>query len=83
MNAKFNITVNIENNNVTTSLGSEKIDEMDTSLLTAVLKIFGDVQNRVKKQVTQFYGAKEQPEGATAPLAEEEQSHEDEGSEKQ
>ncbi len=72
MNATFNIKVSIDTNNVTTSFGSEKIEDMDTTLLASVLKIFGDVQNRVKKQVTQFYAAKEQPE--SAPATEGEQS---------
>ncbi len=72
MNATFNIKVTIDNNNVTTGFGSEKIEDMDTTLLASVLKIFGDVQNRVKKQVVQFYGAKEQPE--SAPATEGEQS---------
>ena len=66
MNATFNIKVSIDTNNVTTSFGSEKIEDMDTTLLASVLKVFGDVQNRVKKQVAQFYGAKEQPESAPA-----------------
>lgn len=65
MNATFNIKVSIDSNNVTTSFGSEKIEDMDTTLLASVLKVFGDVQNRVKKQVAQFYGAKEQPENIT------------------
>ena len=66
MNATFNIKVSIDTNNVTTSFGSEKIEDMDTTLLASVLKVFGDVQNRVKKQVAQFYDAKEQPESAPA-----------------
>lgn len=66
MNATFNIKVSIDTNNVTTSFGSEKIEDMDTTLLASVLKVFGDVQNRVKKQVAQFYGAKEQQESAPA-----------------
>lgn len=66
MNATFNIKVSIDTNNVTTSFGSEKIEDMDTTLLASVLKVFGDVQNRVKKQVAQFYGAKEQPESTPA-----------------
>lgn len=66
MKAKFNIAVEIDDINVMTSFGSEKIENMDTTLLASVLKVFGDVQNRVKKQVAQFYGAKEQPENAPA-----------------
>ena len=65
MNATFNIKVSIDSNNVTTSFVSEKIEDMDTTLLASVLKVFGDVQNRVKQQVAQFYGAKEQPENIT------------------
>ena len=57
MNATFNIKVSIDTNNVTTSFGSEKIEDMDTTLLASVLKVFGDVQNRVKKQVAQFLSA--------------------------
>ncbi len=71
MIATFNIKVSIDTNNVTTSFGSEKIEDMDTTLLASVLKVFGDVQNRVKKQVAQFYGAKEQPESAPATTEEE------------
>ena len=66
MNATFNIKVTIDNNNVTTAFGSEKIEDMDTTLLASVLKIFGDVQNRVRKQVAQFNGVKEQPENSSA-----------------
>ena len=66
MKAKFNIAVEIDDINVMTSFGSEKIENMDTTLLASVLKVFGDVQNRVKKQVAQFYGAKEQSENAPA-----------------
>ena len=33
MNATFNIKVSIDTNNVTTSFGSEKIEDMDTTLL--------------------------------------------------
>ena len=72
MNATFNIKVSIDTNNVTTSFGSEKIEDMDTTLLASVLKVFSDVQNRVKKQVVQFYGAQEQPEGTD--VKEEEQA---------
>lgn len=65
MNATFNIKVSIDSKNVTTSFGSEKIEDMDTTLLASVLKVFSDVQNRVKSQVTKFYGIqKEQPENA-------------------
>ena len=71
MIATFNIKVSIDTNNVTTSFGSEKIEDMDTTLLASVLKVFGDVQNRVKKQVAQFYGAKEQPESVPATTEEE------------
>ena len=56
MKATFNIKVDIDSCNVTTSFGSEKIEDMDTTLLASVLKVFGDVSNRVKKQVAQFYG---------------------------
>lgn len=72
MIATFNIKVSIDTNNVTTSFGSEKIEDMDTTLLASVLKVFGDVQNRVKKQVAQFYGAKEQAEAAPAQESQEE-----------
>lgn len=71
MNATFNIKVTIDNNNVTTAFGSEKIEDMDTTLLASVLKIFGDLQNRVRKQVAQFNGVKDQPENS--PAAEGEQ----------
>ena len=56
MKAKFNIAVEIDDSNVMTSFGSEKIENMDTTLLASVLKVFGDVGNRVKKQVAQYYG---------------------------
>lgn len=67
MNATFNIKVSIDPNNVTTSFGTEKIDDMDTSLLASVLKVFSDMQNKLKAQVTKFYGiTKEQPEKTVA-----------------
>lgn len=67
MKATFNIKVDIDSCNVTTSFGSEKIEDMNTTLLAAVLKVFGDVSNRVKKQVSQFYGVqKGQDENLTA-----------------
>lgn len=56
MNATFNIKVTIDTNFVSTSFGSEKIEDMDTSLLASVLKVFGDVENKVKAQVSKFYG---------------------------
>ena len=56
MNATFKITVSIDSDIVSTSFGSEKIENMDTSLLASVLKVFGDVDNRVKAQVAKFYG---------------------------
>ena len=63
MNATFNIKVNIDSNNVSTSFSSEKNEDMDITLLTSVLKVFSDVQNRVKAQVAKYYGiSKEQPE---------------------
>lgn len=56
MKATFNIKVQIDSNNTSTCFGAEKIEDMDTALLTSVLKVFGDVSNRVKKQVAQYYG---------------------------
>lgn len=56
MIATFNIKVQIDSNNASTSFGAEKIEDMDTALLASVLKVFGDVSNRVKKQVAQYYG---------------------------
>ena len=50
MKAKFNIAVEIDDSNVMTSFGSEKIENMDTTLLASVLKVFGDVGNRVKNR---------------------------------
>jgi len=67
MNATFNIKVSIDPNNVTTSFGTEKIDDMDTSLLASVLKVFSDMQNKLKAQVAKFYGmTKEQSEKTVA-----------------
>lgn len=67
MNATFDIRVSIETDKVTTCFCSERIEDMDTQLLTAVLKVFGDVKNRVKKQVAQFFGvAKEQQDNVPA-----------------
>ena len=69
MNATFNIKVNIDSNNVSTSFSSEKNEDMDITLLTSVLKVFSDVQNRVKAQVAKYYGiSKEQ---ADSPANEE------------
>jgi len=63
MNATFNIQVSIDANRVSTSFGSGKIEDMDTALLASVLKVFGDVQNKVNTQVAKFYCMqKEQPE---------------------
>ena len=62
MKATFNFTVTIDSNNVTTHFGSDKIEDMDTTLLASLLKVFGDVQNKVKKQVAQFCAEKGQPE---------------------
>ena len=36
----------------------EKVEDMDTTLMASVLKVFGDVQNKVRKQVAQFYGVR-------------------------
>ena len=58
MNATFNIKVSIDANNVTSSFGAEKVEDMDTTLMASVLKVFGDVQNKVRKQVAQFYGVR-------------------------
>lgn len=67
MKATFNIKVDIDSCNVTTSFDSEKIEDLDTTLLASVLKVFGDVSNRVKKQVAQFYGVqKDQNDNAPA-----------------
>ena len=67
MKATFNIKVEIDSCNVMTSFGSEKTEDMDTTLLASVLKVFGDVSNRVKKQVAQFYGVqKEQGDNSSA-----------------
>ena len=70
MNATFNIKVEIDSCNVTTTFGSDKIEDMDTTLLAAVLKVFGDVSNRVKKQVAQFYGVQKDQNDNT-PASEE------------
>ena len=55
MHATFNIKVNIDTDNVSTVFGSERIEDMDTTLLASVLKVFGDVQNKVRTQVAKFY----------------------------
>lgn len=70
MNATFNIKVEIDANNVSTSFGSDKIEDMDTTLLASVLKVFGDVNNRVKAQVAKFYGIQKDQNDNT-PAAEE------------
>ena len=70
MKAVFNIKVEIDSSNVTTSFGSDKIEDMDTTLLASVLKVFGDVSNRVKKNVAQFYGV-QKDQNDNAPAAEE------------
>ena len=54
MNATFNITVSIEDDMVTTTFGSEKIEKMNTSLLTSVLKEISNVENRIKTQVMKY-----------------------------
>lgn len=86
MNATFNIKVSIDSNNVSTSFGSEKIEDMDTTLLASVLKVFGDVNNRVKAQVAKFYGIQKEQENtpdteddaAAAAPSQEETSQENE-----
>lgn len=70
MKATFNIKVDIDSCNVTTSFDSEKIEDMDTTMLASVLKVFGDVSNRVKKQVAQFYGV-QKDQSDNAPTNEE------------
>lgn len=68
MNAIFTIKVSIDPNNVTTSFGTEKIEDMDTTLFASVMKMFSDLQNKLKTQVAKFYVATkeqaEQPEKA-------------------
>lgn len=61
MKATFNFTVDIDSNNVTTTFGSDKVEDMDTTLLVSILRVFGDVSNKVKKQVAQFYGVSDTP----------------------
>ena len=60
MKATFNIKVQIDSNNASTSFGAEKIEDMDTALLASVLKVFGDVSNRVKKDITDNTPANEE-----------------------
>ena len=60
MNATFNIKVKIDTNNVTTVFGSEQIEDMDTTLLASILKVFSNLQDSLKKQVTKFYDVKDQ-----------------------
>ena len=55
MNETFNIKVIIDSNHVTTSFSSENNKDMDIALLTSILKIFSDVQNKLKSQVTKYY----------------------------
>lgn len=64
MNATFNIKVNIDAAGVVTKFNSEKIDDMDTGLMTAVLKVFSDMGNRVKMQMDKYYINKEQIEAS-------------------
>lgn len=72
MNATFNIKVSIDTNNVTTSFGSDQIEDMDTTLLASILKVFSNLQDSLKKQVTKFYGVKDQQN--TSEVKEEEQT---------
>lgn len=73
MNATFNIKVTVDSNHVVTSFGSDRIENMETTLLAGILKIFGDVENKVKAQVAKYYGTDskepetEKPETAEQP----------------
>lgn len=56
MHATFNVQVEIDSSNITTKLDTEKISDMDTELLTSVLKCFSDLQKRLRNTTARYIG---------------------------
>lgn len=68
MNAEFFIKVKIEDGKVNTTFHSEKNDDIDISLLSGILKVFMDTQNKVKTQVAKHKCMQQDIEGGiTSP----------------
>lgn len=56
MKAEFSIRVQIDSNNVITSIDSKEIQDMDMSLFNSITKMFTDLKNRLQRQVALYYG---------------------------
>lgn len=55
MKAEFDIKVNITSENVTTGINCEKMEDMDPTMVTTIMKMFVDLQNRIRTQMMKFY----------------------------
>lgn len=51
MEAVFLFKVTVSDDNVTTTMGMEKMEDMECEKVTALTKLFTDVNNRVKKVI--------------------------------
>lgn len=57
MYVQLNLQIEINNDKVQSFLRTGKLEDADTNLLTIILKVFGDVQNRVQTQISKFNNA--------------------------
>lgn len=66
MKAVFNVKVNITEENVTTAVNCDEMKEVDPMMVSTLMKIFIDLQSRIRIQMSKFYGIqKEQQNVAT------------------
>ena len=66
MKAVFNVKVNITEENVTTAVDCDEMKEMDPMMVSTLMKIFIDLQSRIRIQTSKCYGTlKEQQNAAT------------------
>ena len=66
MKAVFNVMVNITEDNVTTAVDCDEMKEVDPMMVSALMKIFIDLQSRIRTQTSKCYGIlKEQQNAAT------------------
>lgn len=66
MKAVFNVKVNITEENVTTSVNCDEMKEVDPMMVSTLMKIFIDLQGRIRTQMSKFYRIqKEQQNAAT------------------
>lgn len=63
MNATFDIKVNITSDNVTTGINCDKMEDMDPTMVSTVMKMFVDLQNRIRTQMMKFYGVQKDNDG--------------------